>query len=73
MKTKEKKAYVRKAKDLENCEIGKEVILLFDNSEQYGGFFQGISGDEIILQALENTHRIGLPINRLKGYLERIV
>lgn len=73
MKTKEKKAYVRKAEDLENCEIGKEVILLFNNNEQFGGLFQGIDGEEIILQSLTSEDRIGLPFNRLKGYLESIV
>ena len=71
MKAKTKEAFVRNAEDLENCEIGKEVILLFGN-EDYTGLFQGIEDEEIILQSTSSEDRIGLPFNRLTGYLERI-
>jgi hypothetical protein len=71
MKSKTKEAILRNVKDLENCPIGKELVLLFGN-EDYTGIFQGIEDEEIILQSTTSENRIGLPFNRLTSYLERI-
>ncbi|MFA5433162.1 MAG: hypothetical protein WC319_09925 [Candidatus Paceibacterota bacterium] len=69
--TKTKQAYLRDAKEIENLEEGKEVVLLFANGEEYTGIFKGLDDEEIILKALESESMIGLPLNMLNGYLER--
>lgn len=69
--SKSKQAYLREAEEIENLEEGKEVVLLFDNGDEYTGTFKGIDGEQIILKSLESDNMIGLPIHRLKGYLER--
>lgn len=70
--SKEKQALIKNANDLKNCEEGKEVVLIFDSGQEYTGIFKGFDGDEIMLKSLDSTSRIGLPYNRLKGYLERV-
>ena len=69
--TKTKQAYLRDAKEIENLEEGKEVVLLFANGEEHTGVFKGLDDEEIILKALESESMIGLPLNMLNGYLER--
>ena len=69
---KQKQALIKDASDLKNCEEGKEVVLMFDSGQEYTGIFKGFDGDDIMLKSLDSSNMIGLPYNRLKGYLERI-
>ena len=69
--SKTKQAYLRDAEEIENLEEGKEVVLMFDNGDEYTGIFKGLDDEQIILKALESDSMIGLPLSRLKGYLER--
>ena len=68
---KTKQAYLRDAEEIENLEEGKEVVLLFVNGEEYTGIYKGLDDDQIILKSLDSDSMIGLPLNMLKGYLER--
>ena len=71
MKSETKEALLKNPTDLEDCVEGKEVVLLFDNGEEYTGIFEGFDGDDtIMLKSKESEQRIGLPYNRLKVYLE---
>jgi sRNA-binding regulator protein Hfq len=69
--SKTKQAYLRDAKEIGNLEEGKEVVLLFVNGEQYTGIFKGLDDEDILLKALNSDDMIGLPLNMLKGYMER--
>lgn len=72
MGTKSKKAVLKRADELQECETGKEVILVFDSGEEYTGIFQELSDDEIILKSTESDAIIGLPYNRVKCFFKRI-
>ena len=72
MKTKSKTAVRKKPEELYECEKGKEVILVFNSGEVYTGIFQELDNDEIILKSTESEDMIGLPYNRLRGFLERL-
>ena len=69
--SKTKQAYLRDAEEIENLEEGKEVVLIFGNGGEYTGIFKGLDDEQIILKALDSERMIGLPLNMLKGYLER--
>jgi len=71
-KSKTKTAIRKKPEELYECEKGKEIILVFDYGEVYSGFFQELNDDEIILKSTESEDMIGLPYNRLRGFLERL-
>lgn len=69
---KTKQGLIKEPNDLQDCPDGNEVQLFFDNGDEYCGLLRGISGEEIIIQSTTSTDRIGLPLNRLKSYLQRI-
>ena len=69
--SKTKQAHLRNAEEIETLKEGKEVVLLFINGEEYTGIFKGLDDEQIILKALDCETMIGLPLNMLKGYLER--
>jgi hypothetical protein len=66
-----KQAYIRQANEIENLEVGKEVVLIFNNGEEYTGIFNGVDGDLIKLKAIASKHMIGLPLASLSCYMER--
>jgi len=68
---KTKQGLLKEPKDLQNCPDGNEVNLFFGNGDEYCGLYRGLDGNEIILQSTESTNRIGLPFNKLTGYLQR--
>lgn len=58
--------------EIEDCEIGKTVMLNLRNGETYTGIFKGMDGDEdIILGSLDRGNTIGLKVNWVKDYLEQ--
>jgi hypothetical protein len=67
-----KQWHLRDAEEIENLESGKEVVLYFNDGSDWTGIFKSISDDLIILQSLDDkTNQIGLPLERLTGYIER--
>jgi len=69
---KTKKALIKDAKEINNIEEGKEVVLFFNSGQEYTGIFKGLDDDQILLKSLNSEHTIGLPKDRLTGFLERI-
>lgn len=58
------------ASDINECEQGKAVLLLFQNKKTFEGIFMGIDDDNIVLQSTKGDNCIGLPVCFLKGYFE---
>lgn len=64
---------LKKANELEDCQEGKQVTLLFTNGDDYSGVYQGFDDDNtIMLEATDGDSMIGLPFDRLKNYLEEV-
>ena len=61
---------LRYAEEICDCEEGKELLLVFDSGDQYHGFFKEVDDDQILLKSLKSNDMIGLPLNRLKAYIE---
>lgn len=59
--------YILKNQSLENCDIKREIILLFDTCEIFIGFLYDFDEEEIILKN-HSFHLIGLPIDRCIGW-----
>lgn len=60
--------------EINDCEIGKAIVLNLRNGDVYTGLFKGMDGDEVImLGALSGSGRIGLKVNWLENYLEQVV
>lgn len=59
--------YILKNQSLENCDIKREIILLFDTFEIFIGFLYDFDEEEIILKN-HSFHLIGLPIDRCIGW-----
>lgn len=55
---------------LRECREGTEIVLVFNNREEYQGIFRGFDGDdeEIVLQAIGSESKIGLPFGRLYAW-----
>lgn len=54
--------------DIESIKENTRVCLMFDNNEEYFGFFHSVEDDEIMVKPFsEKTKKlvIGLPLNRL--------
>lgn len=53
--------------ELNDCRQGAEVVLVFNNREEYQGIYRGFDGDDekVLLQALGSELRIGLPFESL--------
>jgi hypothetical protein len=59
--------------ELKNVGIGKKIILVFNNGEDYTGIYRGMDGENtIMLKACDTTTTLGLPFNRVKFFLEVI-
>jgi len=69
---KTKQGLLKEPKDLQDCPIGNEVNLFFNNGDEYCGLYKGMDDNEIMIQSTTSTSQIGLPFNRLTGYLQRI-
>jgi len=69
---KEKQALLKNASDLRDCEEGKEVVLIYGPGNEFTGIFIRLDGNDIIIKSTTSDHRIGLPYESLKGYLESI-
>ena len=61
----------KQSHEIEDCEEGKFVTLIFKNSEEYSGLFRGMDGDDIMLGSVSSGRRIGLPVRFLKYYFEQ--
>lgn len=51
--------------ELTECRQGAEIVLVFDNRDEYQGIFRGFDNEEIVLQACGSQSKIGLPLERL--------
>lgn len=53
--------------ELNDYRQGAEVVLVFNNREEYQGIFRGIDGDDekVVLQAIGSESKIGLPFGHL--------
>lgn len=51
--------------ELTECRQGAEIVLVFDNWDEYQGIFRGFDNEEIVLQACGSQSKIGLPLERL--------
>ena len=61
----------KEASEIESCPIGKKVMLLFGERENYTGVFKGIDGDStIMLQSMLSLNTIGLPLDRLSSFFQ---
>lgn len=70
--SKKYEAILRDKSEIKNMKIGKDIILHFINGEEYRGLFYGVDDSEIILKSQKTGYKIGLPIDRLKLFLEVI-
>ena len=46
--------------ELEDCEIGKVIILNLCNGETYTGLFKGMDGEDVMIGSLSGKNTIGL-------------
>lgn len=51
--------------ELTECRQGTEVVLVFDNRDEYQGIFRGLDNEDVVLQAKGSESKIGLPLGRL--------
>lgn len=52
--------------ELTECRQGAEIVLVFDNWDEYQGIFRGFDNEEIVLQGVAGSQsKIGLPLERL--------
>lgn len=58
--------------ELEDCEIGKVIILNLCNGETYTGIFKGMDGDDVMIGSLSGKNIIGLSTSVVESYLEQI-
>lgn len=58
--------------EIEDCEIGKVIILNLCNGETYTGIFKGMDGDDVMIGSLSGKHTIGLSTSVIESYLEQI-
>ncbi len=61
---------LRGAEELPDCDKTREVMLVFDNCDLYRGIVADIDDDfGILLKSVDNIYSIGLPFDRLVGWL----
>lgn len=44
--------------ELTECRQGAEIVLVFDNRDEYQGIFRGFDNEEIVLQACGSQSKI---------------
>lgn len=58
--------------EIEDCEIGKVIILNICNGETYTGVFKGMDNDDVMIGSLSGNNTIGLSTSVINDYLEQI-
>lgn len=63
---------LKETQELNNCEIGKKVVLQHFMGDKLGGIFKGIEAGQIILESVTKKNTFGFPFNLLGKYAEAI-
>ncbi len=69
--TKIKEFIYRKKENIHNVKKETEIILIFDNGEEFTGIYQGLNNEQILLKSSSSDYTIGLPLYRLVEFWER--
>lgn len=57
---------------IENCEVGKVVMLRLINDDELTGIFKGMSDEDVMLGTLDGKHTLGYKHRWVAEYFEEI-